>query len=38
MKLGPVTKPDSRNKPTSKKCNFDVMSENCGRHCHFSDF
>ena len=38
MKLGPVTKPDSRNKPTSKKCNFDVMSENCGLSLSFFGF
>ena len=30
MKLGPVTKLDKRNKPTSKKFDDDVMSENCG--------
>ena len=29
MKLGPVTKLDKRNKTTSKKCDVDVMSENC---------
>ena len=30
MKLGPVTKPDKRNKTTStKKMDDDVMSENC---------
>ena len=29
MKLGPVTKPDKRNKTTSKKIDDDVMSENC---------
>ena len=29
MKLGPITKPDKRNKITSKKNFDDVMSENC---------
>ena len=29
MKLEPVTKFDKRNKTTSKKCDGDVMSENC---------
>ena len=29
MKLGPITKPDNRNKTTSKKNFDDVMSENC---------
>ena len=29
MKLGPVTKPDKRNKITSKKIDNDIMSENC---------
>ena len=29
MKLGLVTKLDKRNKTTSKKFDFDVMSENC---------
>ena len=29
MKLGPVTKPDKRNKTTSKKIYDDVMSKNC---------
>ena len=29
MKLGPVTKLDKRKKTTSKKFDFDVMSENC---------
>ena len=29
MKLGPVPKLDKRNKTTSKKCDVDVMSENC---------
>ena len=29
MKLGPVTKPDKRNKTTSKKFDDGVMSENC---------
>ena len=29
MKLGPVTKPNKRNKTTSKKTDDDVMSENC---------
>ena len=29
MKLGPVTKPDKRNKTTSKKFDVNVMSENC---------
>ena len=29
MKLGAVTKLDKRNKTTSKKCDDDVMSENC---------
>ena len=29
MKLGTVTKPDKRNKTTSKKFDDDVMSENC---------
>ena len=29
MKLGPVTKLDKKNKTTSKKIDFDVMSENC---------
>ena len=28
MKLGPVTKPDKKNKTTSKKFDVDVMSEN----------
>ena len=30
MKLGPVTKLDTKNKSTSKKIDEDVMSENCG--------
>ena len=30
MKVGPVTKPDKRNKTTSKKFPDDVMSANCG--------
>ena len=29
MKLGPVTKPDKKNKKTSKQIDDDVMSENC---------
>ena len=29
MKLGPVTKPDKRNKTTSKKFDNDVISPNC---------
>ena len=29
MKLGPVTKPDKRNKTTSRKIDDDIMSENC---------
>ena len=29
MKLRPVTKLDKRNKATSKKCDVDVISENC---------
>ena len=29
MKLGPVTKPDKRNKATSKKFDVEVMSKNC---------
>ena len=29
MKLGPVTKLDKRKKTTSKKCDDDVMSQNC---------
>ena len=29
MKLGPVTKRDKKNKTASKKCDVDVMSENC---------
>ena len=29
IKLGPVIKLDNRNKTTSKKFEFDVMSENC---------
>ena len=29
MKLGPVTKPDKRNKATSNKYDDDVMSANC---------
>ena len=29
MKLGPVTKLDTRNKKTSKKFDDDVMSKNC---------
>ena len=29
MKLGPATKLDKRNKTTSKKIEFDVMSKNC---------
>ena len=29
MELGPVTKLDKKNKKTSKKCDDDVMSENC---------
>ena len=29
MKLGLVTKLDKRNKTMSKKCDVDVMSENC---------
>ena len=29
MKLGPVTKLNKRNKTTSKKSNYDVMSVNC---------
>ena len=29
MKLGPVTKLHKRSKTTSKKCDYDVMSENC---------
>ena len=29
MKLRPVTKPDKRNKTTSKKFDVDFMSENC---------
>ena len=29
MKLGPVTKLDKRNKPTSKKVDVDVMSGSC---------
>ena len=29
MKLGPVTKLDKRNKTTSKKFDFEVMSGNC---------
>ena len=29
MKLEPVTKLDKRNKTTSKKCDDDVMLENC---------
>ena len=29
MKLGSLTKLDKRNKTTSKKFDFDVMSENC---------
>ena len=29
MKLGPVTKLDKKNKTTSKKFDYDVMSENC---------
>ena len=29
MKLGPVTKPNEKNKATSKKIGDEVMSENC---------
>ena len=29
MKLGPETKLDKRNKTASKKCDDDVMPENC---------
>ena len=29
MKLGPVTKPDKRNKATSKKFDDDIISANC---------
>ena len=29
MKLGPVTKPNNRNKTTSKKFDDDVISANC---------
>ena len=29
MELGPVTKPDKRNKTTSKKFDVEVMSKNC---------
>ena len=29
MKLGPVTKPDKRNKTTSEKFDDDVMLGNC---------
>ena len=29
MKLGPVTKLDTKNKTTSKKFDDDIMSENC---------
>ena len=29
MKLGPVTKPDKRNKTTSKKFDDNFMSTNC---------
>ena len=29
MKLGPVTKPDKRNKAMSKKIDNDVISPNC---------
>ena len=29
MKLGPVTKPEKKNKPTSKNFDDDVMSANC---------
>ena len=29
MKLGPVTKLDKKNKTTSKKCDYNVMSVNC---------
>ena len=29
MKLGPVTKPDNRNKTTSKTFSDDAMPENC---------
>ena len=29
MKLGPVTKPDKRNKTTSKKLDDGIMSDNC---------
>ena len=29
MKFGPVTKPEKKNKPTSKNFDDDVMSANC---------
>ena len=37
MKLGPLTKPDKRNKTTSKKFDDDVMFENCDVIAIFSN-
>ena len=38
MKLGPVTKIDKRNQTTFKKCDDDVISENCDVIVIFQNF